>query len=187
MRNLKWPLYAIGLGPLAGIFVIILISVVGGSDSRGGLISYDESGESDVFLEKPSNFEIRLFNGELLTLSDELGSRPIMVDFWGSWCVPCRHEATALETVWRQYQDRVLFVGIDVFDTNARAQDFIREFNITYPVGPDPRGSIAIDYGLTGVPEKHFINQDGRVVRKLVGPMNEARLSSVLDELLETN
>ena len=180
----KWSLYAIGLAPLTVIFVIIVISVVRGSESRGGLVTFDSTGEADVLLDVPSDFEIELFSGGLFTLSPELGELPIMVDFWGSWCVPCRQEAAALEAVWREYEGRVLFVGIDVFDTDSRARDFIREFDITYPVGPDPRGTIAIEYGLTGVPEKHFIDRNGRVVRKLVGPLSEERLSAILGELL---
>ena len=60
----------------------------------------------------------------------------------------------------------------------------IREFDVSYPTGPDTKGKIAVSYGLTGVPEKFFIDRRGRVVRRLVGPMTEERLSGVLDELL---
>ena len=180
----KWSLYAIGLAPLAAIFVIIVISVVGGGGGRGGLVTFDDTGEVEVLRETPSDFTLELFSGESLTLSEEIGDRPILVDFWGSWCVPCRREAPVLETVWRQYQDRVLFVGVAVFDTDSRARDFLREFGVTYPSGPDPRGAIAIEYGLTGVPEKHFIDRGGRVVRKFVGPLSEERLSAILDDVL---
>ena len=147
----KWSLYAIGLAPLAGIFIIIVISVVGGGGGRGGLVTFDDTGEVEVLRETPSDFTLELFSGEVLTLSEEIGDRPILVDFWGSWCVPCRREAPVLETVWRRYQDRVLFVGVAVFDTDSRARDFLRGFGVTYPSGPDPRGAIAIE-----LEDKHF-------------------------------
>ena len=132
----KWSLYAIGLAPLAGIFIIIVISVVGGGSGRGGLVTFDDTGEVEVLRETPSDFTIELFSGQTLTLSEEIGERPILIDFWGSWCVPCRREAPVLETVWRQYQDRVLFVGVAVFDTDSRARDFLREFGVTLPLRP---------------------------------------------------
>ena len=79
----RWSLYAIGLAPLTAIFVIIVISVVGGGSGRGGLVTFDDTGEVEVLRETPSDFDLELFSGELLTLSEEIGERPILIDLLG--------------------------------------------------------------------------------------------------------
>ena len=184
MRVPKWALFLVGLGPLVGLFALLVWGMARG-DSGRGLAVFDSSGEAAVVQEIPTDFTLEVFNGPSLVLADVIGQQIVMVDFWGSWCVPCRREAATLERVWREYKDKgVLFIGIDVFDTDAKARAFIREFDVSYPTGPDPKGKIAVSYGLTGVPEKFFIDRRGRVVRRLVGPMTEERLAGVLDELL---
>ena len=185
MRVPRWALYVVGVLPLVALFGLLLWALLDDdAGSPGGLAVFDSSGEANVLRETPSDFTLLQFDGTTATLSEFLG-RPIMVDFWGSWCVPCRREAATLEKVWREYADRgVVFIGVDVFDTDSRARSFIREFDITYPVGPDPKGRIAVEYGLTGVPEKYFIDRQGRIVRKLVGPLSEDRLTEILDQLL---
>ncbi len=185
MRVPRWVLIAVGVGPLAAIFALLIWGLAfSGGGNPGGLSVNSETGEVRVVKALPAEFSLTLFDGTQLALSDLLG-RAVMLDFWASWCVPCRVEAETLEAVWRQYRDRnVVFVGIAVWDSESSARDFVRRFGTSYPVGTDPRGSIAVDYGVTGIPEKYFINTEGRIVRKLIGPMNEERLSRVLDQLL---
>ena len=82
----------------------------------------------------------------------------------------------------------VEFIGISIWDQEDdvcwRTSD---EYNVPYPNGIDGDGQIAIDYGVTGIPEKFFIDRDGRVVKRFAGPMNASRLRSILDELLADN
>jgi cytochrome c biogenesis protein CcmG/thiol:disulfide interchange protein DsbE len=77
----------------------------------------------------------------------------------------------------------VTFIGVDVQDSDANAREFLRRFGITYPNGPDPSGAIAVDYGMSGVPESYFIDREGRIVRKWQGPLDDERLRAFLDEL----
>ncbi len=129
------------------------------------------------------DFALTLFSGESLRLADLRGT-PVVVNFWASWCPPCRQEAPLLERTWRAYRARgVTFVGVDIWDSDADARRFLRDFAITYPNGPDP-GAVALDYGLTGIPETYFIDRDGQVVRKWIGPFTEESLRALLDELL---
>jgi cytochrome c biogenesis protein CcmG/thiol:disulfide interchange protein DsbE len=128
-------------------------------------------------------FTLRLFDGGSFELAATRG-RPVLVNFWASWCVPCEDEAATLERASRAYRDRVTFVGVDVQDTDASAREFLRRFGVTYPNGPDPGGTISVDYGMSGVPETYFLDRDGRVVRKWQGPLDDQRLRSFLDELL---
>ena len=77
------------------------------------------------------------------------------------------------------------FVGIDIWDRDEeRVAEFLRKTGASYIIGVDPRGELAVEFGVTGIPEKYFIDPSGVIVRKFVGPMNEARLSAILDELL---
>ena len=130
------------------------------------------------------DFTLPLFDGTTLRLAD-LRGRPVLVDFWASWCVPCREEAATLEQVWQSYHATdLLFIGVSVQDREVAAQDFLEEFAITYPNGRDADGRISIDYGLMGVPEKFLINRQGQIVRKLVGPVPAAVLTDLLDALI---
>ena len=187
MRVPRWVLYIAGVAPVGAIFALLLWGLVfrDGAGSPSGVTVFNSSGEADVILETPSEFTLLQFDGTTISLSDFIG-QPVMVDFWASWCLPCRQEAEALESVWRDYRDRgVMFIGVNAFDDSAgSARAFIREFGITYPVGSDPDGIIAIGYGVTGLPEKFFINREGRIVRRFVGAQTEESLTGVLDQLL---
>jgi cytochrome c biogenesis protein CcmG/thiol:disulfide interchange protein DsbE len=109
-----------------------------------------------------------------------------MIDFWSSWCPPCRAEASSLSKVYGDYKKKgVEFVGVAIWDTPDAARELLNAAGSKYPAGLDEKGVIAIDYGVTGIPEKYFLDRDGQIVRKFVGPMSESALRNLLDELLE--
>lgn len=131
------------------------------------------------------DFTLSLFDGGQLSLTDRHGS-VVVVNFWASWCSPCRDEAPALKRVWRDYEDKgVVFVGVNFKDITTKAMAFIEEFNITYPNGPDPYNRISRAYRITGVPETFLIAKDGRLVKQYIGPIAETRLRAGLEELLQ--
>jgi cytochrome c biogenesis protein CcmG/thiol:disulfide interchange protein DsbE len=78
----------------------------------------------------------------------------------------------------------VEFVGVAIWDVEDEARRFVAETGTAYPIGVDTKGNIAIDYGLTGIPEKYFIDADGMIVRKFVGPVSDEILESVFSEIL---
>ena len=150
----------------------------------GGVAVNTQPGEVEIRSGPARPFELALFDGTALTL-EELRGQVVMVDFWASWCPPCRAEAPTLARVYREYQGKgVEFVGVAIWDSAEDAQAYMQQFGVTYPSGLDPKGRMAMDYGVTGIPEKYFISRDGTVVKKFNGPMDEARLKQVLDELL---
>jgi cytochrome c biogenesis protein CcmG/thiol:disulfide interchange protein DsbE len=128
-------------------------------------------------------FSLPLFDGGQFDLAAARG-KPVLINFWASWCIPCEEEAAVLEQGSRAYRDRVVFVGVNVQDTEPLARDFLRRFGVTYPNGRDASGAIAVDYGMSGVPETYFVDRDGRIARKWQGALDEARLRTFLDELL---
>lgn len=156
-----------------------------GGAARRGAPGIFTSGQlvTPAFRQAP-DFTLDLYSGERLRVAD-LRGKPAMVDFWASWCPPCRQEAPLLAGLWPEYRERgVVFIGVNVWDNDQDARRFLSQFGITFPAGPDPRGQIAIDYGLTGIPEKYFIDRDGQVVRKWLGPTTEESLRGLLDEIL---
>jgi cytochrome c biogenesis protein CcmG/thiol:disulfide interchange protein DsbE len=131
------------------------------------------------------DFTLTLFEGSDITLSD-LKGQVVVVNFWASWCIPCRDEAPFLEQAWRKYRDQgVMFIGIDYLDTDKEAQAFLDEFGVSYPNGPDLGTRIAKQYHLTGVPETFFIAKDGRLGDMEIGPLTEERLVQGIEKLLQ--
>ena len=122
--------------------------------------------------------------GETLRLSDHLGKKPVVLNFWASWCLPCYEEAPVLEATWRRYRDRVLFLGINTQDKEEEALRFIAQFGLTFPQVYDPRGRVGVDYGMYGVPETFFIDREGRVLARHAGAIDEATLARYLEEAL---
>jgi cytochrome c biogenesis protein CcmG/thiol:disulfide interchange protein DsbE len=89
----------------------------------------------------------------------------VIVNFWASWCIPCKEEAPLLESVWQRYRDRgLVVVGVDINDLRGDARRFARENEMSYPLVYDGPGRTTSDFGLTGVPETFFVARDGRLV-----------------------
>jgi cytochrome c biogenesis protein CcmG, thiol:disulfide interchange protein DsbE len=94
-----------------------------------------------------------------------LRGKPVVLNFWASWCVPCKGEATMLESAWQRYRKQgVVFLGVDYHDVTSDARTFLSHHGVTYTTIQDGSGLIGDRYGLTGVPETYFINRRGRLV-----------------------
>jgi cytochrome c biogenesis protein CcmG/thiol:disulfide interchange protein DsbE len=129
-------------------------------------------------------FTLTTFEGETIAL-DELKGQVVVINFWASWCPPCREEAAYLERTWRKYQDQgVVFVGVDYADTEKAALAYIGEFDITYPNGPDTGTRISQAYRIRGVPETFFVGKQGQLRGVHIGPLKPPQLDKKIEELL---
>jgi cytochrome c biogenesis protein CcmG/thiol:disulfide interchange protein DsbE len=139
---------------------------------------------SPLLAKRAPSFTLPLFEGGTLRLED-LRGKVIFLNFWASWCPPCRAEARTLEAASREYRDRgIVFVGVDIQDKEEDARAFLREFAITYPNGIDRGNRIAFDYGVWGVPETFIVDREGRISYKHVGAIDRQTMAAKLDEAL---
>jgi cytochrome c biogenesis protein CcmG/thiol:disulfide interchange protein DsbE len=150
-----------------------------------GLLNKGEEGSGSSMLNREApDFTLNLFGGGTFTLSENRG-QPVVMNIWASWCEPCWEEASVLEEGWRSYRDQgVIFVGVNVMDSRGDAEAFLKQFDVTYPNGPD-ESDIYFQYRATGTPETFFIDRDGVIVQKFMGPLDAEQLSASVEELLK--
>jgi cytochrome c biogenesis protein CcmG, thiol:disulfide interchange protein DsbE len=117
----------------------------------------------------------------------EFRGRPIVVDFFASWCVPCKAELPRLARAWERLGSRVAFVGVDVNDSTAHALALLRADHVGYPVGTDPDDVAALRFHLVGLPTAVFIGADGRVVYSQTGQLSEGSLNHWLRRLVASS
>lgn len=117
--------------------------------------------------------------GPRVTLSS-LRGRPAAINFWASWCQPCRHEAPQLERFARSLHGQARLVGVDWSDGLSGARSFLHRYGWTFPVLRDAEGTVGARYGLIGLPTTFVLNSRGQIVRTLSGPQTESRLRAAL-------
>ncbi|MGH2700304.1 MAG: TlpA family protein disulfide reductase [Actinomycetota bacterium] len=126
----------------------------------------------------------RLDGSGSLALGDFEG-RPVLINFWASWCVPCEEEAAVFDTMAEQFEGEVAFLGVNIKDAPSDARAFEQRFDVGYPSVRDEGRTIEDDYGLTGQPETFLISADGTIVEHIPGAVTDAAyLQGLLDDLV---
>jgi cytochrome c biogenesis protein CcmG, thiol:disulfide interchange protein DsbE len=123
-------------------------------------------------------FELEQLDGaKTVSLADYRG-KAIVLNFWASWCAPCKDEAPELESVWQRWRDKdVVIVGVDLQDFGTDAQRFVDRYDLSYPVLRDTQNWTWGRYGLSGLPETYFVDRQGRLVGEHVeGPVSAEEL-----------
>jgi cytochrome c biogenesis protein CcmG/thiol:disulfide interchange protein DsbE len=113
------------------------------------------------------------------------GGRVIVINFWASWCGPCRAETPALNLAWKHWRsDLVTFVGVDVRDSEGDARAFAQSARILYPIGHDGSGRTARAYGVEALPATFIVSPRGRVVARFLGPVSQETLAAAIERTL---
>ncbi len=129
------------------------------------------------------DFKLTTFEGHSLSLAD-LRGKGVVLNFWASWCPPCRTEVPYFESTYRAYRERgVQFVGVAIQDKPESARAFLKELGVTYPAGLDEGSEISWRYQLAGLPTTVFITREGKVSRYWTGALSERQLVSFVKEI----
>ncbi len=129
-------------------------------------------------------FKVTTFDGKTISFED-LKGKPIVLNFWASWCVPCKAEARDLEEAYELFKDLgVEFVGVAVQDTREDALNFIKKYGLSYPNGLDETGDLARDYKIYGIPKTFVIDREGRFIFMHTGSITKELLSKQIKKLI---
>lgn len=163
--------------------VVAVVSAIVGLLSTG--LGRDPSSVASPLIGRVApDFTLSRLDGPALTLST-LRGQVVVLNFWASWCAECHTEQAALDQTWKKFQDSgVVVVGVNFQDTTADASDYVRAAGVSYPVVLDTDSRTALAYGLRGVPETFIVDRDGRIVERVIGPVNATRLSKTISSLL---
>jgi cytochrome c biogenesis protein CcmG/thiol:disulfide interchange protein DsbE len=144
------------------------------------------SGPAPHFAVTMYDFSPIAMSGQQVQLKD-LRGKAVVINFWASYCDPCKAEAPMLERVWNDYRDKgVILLGINTNDPLKNALDYLTQYGITYPNAPDEGSRIENAYRITGIPETFVINTQGKIVRHFMSEPNERDLRNMIDQALES-
>jgi thiol-disulfide isomerase/thioredoxin len=169
------------------MMMLVLIASVGGCGlSRANQTSNVEITENN---EKPSlsefaSVEISLFSGEQIKISD-LKGKVVLLNFWASWCPPCRWEMPYFEKAWKEYKDQdVVFIGISQ-DLNLNdAKEFADSTGVTYYLGLDPGNKLSIDLNIIELPTTIILDKNGNIERRFTKSIGEKLLNRILNQVI---
>jgi thiol-disulfide isomerase/thioredoxin len=178
---------AVGTGVL--LIVVLVVGWAGGGSSN---VSYVDGSNNAVLYAAGHRPVAPDFTGTTLTGSplsfSSYRDKVVVLNFWGSWCVPCRGEASTLSEVAAQYHSSgVAFLGVDVRDTTASAEAFVRSFGITYPSVSDPSSVVTLDFTsvvpIAGTPTTLVIDRTGHIAGAVFGSVTYPELTTILTKV----
>ena len=169
----------------------MVVLVIAGVVGLIALLAYGVASESDdkeVTGERAPEFSLPpLEGGEERSLADFRG-QVVVLNYWASWCEPCRDESPLLERWHQKISPRnATVLGVDVLDVTSDAQDFIDRYDLTYPHLRDKDGSTQDELGITGYPETFVIDRQGRIAARARGPVDEEFMRANVAPLVREN
>ena len=137
---------------------------------------------------KITSFTTKLINSyenqNSLTINDKTSS-PIIINFWASWCGPCRVEMKHIQKVWEKYEGEVLIIGIATQDTQDAVENFVSDMNVTYPITIDIDSSLAREYRISRIPTTIFVDNKGNIHKKSIGIISDEFIENTIIEMFE--
>lgn len=159
---------ALAVGAVVALLGLLVWKVAFGSDN--GVTGPLAAGDTPA---APA-FDLERLDGDGRISLESLRGQAVVLNWWATWCSPCREEMPLLQEAWQRWEGKgVVFVGIDVQDLRSDAREFLEETGVTYENVYDGKGSTVGRYGLTGYPETYFIDADGDVVYRIAGPIDD--------------
>ena len=167
-RRRRWLRILLAIVPAVAFMALLSVAVFR-SDTQA------EAGKS-----APS-FELALLDGSGVLTDEDLEGRPVVINFWASWCIPCREEAPLFERAWKAYRDEgVMVLGVNIKDAESDARAFVKEFGITYPVVRDLNQDLTKNFGVRGLPETFFVDHRWTFVGAISGERSDEEQGTVI-------
>lgn len=136
----------------------------------------------------PPDFELETMSGEVVKLSDLKGKK-VILNFWASWCGPCKAEMPHMEKYYKQHKEssNVEIVAVNLTSAERRGLDgvteFIDSYGLTFPIPLDKDGKVSGDYSVITIPTTFFLGTDGKLSQKIIGPMDESMIEELVNNL----
>lgn len=166
---------------LSTIPILILLLLISCNQERA-------QSETQSELPQAKDFTLESVDGTKKVSLEDFKGKPVVINFWASWCGPCKEEMPLFEKTWKKYKD-VAFVGIDVMDDRNNAQEFLKDKDVTYTNLYDPTGEVSNKYGVIALPATFFLDKEGKIVVKNYGPFiggeGRKKLKLYLKEITE--
>lgn len=174
--------------------MIVLMVKMNGSDGKAKESVDDEqnsSGTEKIGLEQgntPPNFKLTTFDDEVIELS-ALKGKKVILNFWASWCGPCKAEMPHMQNYYENYaeEDNVEIVAVNMTTQERRGltgiEEFIADYELTFPTPLDKEGDVIIDYGVVTIPTTYILGTNGRLEQKVVGPMDEKTIRKLVEHI----
>ncbi len=128
------------------------------------------------------DFTLPTLDGGEFNLAAQRG-KPVVLNFWATWCIPCQREMPALQRAAEQYKDAVVFAGVDQGETVEAVQRYLDEMNVTFTIPMDGRGDVGVEYNVRGLPTTYFIDADGVIRSVWMGEMNAIVLAEQIAKI----
>ncbi len=148
-----------------------------------GAVFYSRQLTATVAVGEPApEFTLPNLEGEQVSLSD-LRGKVVFLNFWTTWCDPCKEETPDLQAFWEKHRDNVVLLGINKEDPDILIDQFMEEYRITYPVLKDKKGQISDLYQTRGIPESFVVDEEGVLRYKHVGPLTLEQMEEIVENL----
>lgn len=179
---------------IATMIVLMVKSTIEENQPIENMAGLDENTDSpieEVGLEQgdtPPNFELETMSGDVVKLSDLKGKK-VILNFWASWCGPCKAEMPHMEQYYQKYKEseNVEILAVNLTSSERRGlkgvEEFISSYGLTFPIPLDEEGNVGDDYSVITIPSTFLLGTDGKLSQKIIGPMDENMIEELVNNL----
>ncbi|MCU6710052.1 redoxin domain-containing protein [Paenibacillus sp. J5C_2022] len=167
------------------IIILIAVFLIGGYAIGSTLFGKEDTGQIEVGMEPPA-FTLADLGGNPQSLSDYEG-QPVIINFWGTFCEPCVKEMPEFERQYEKWKDDGLVIlAINLSEDTLSVNNFVKRFNLSYPILRDVNRKTERKYGLRQYPTTFFVKPDGKLMEVVVGGMSEEQIDVRVERLLQS-
>ncbi len=165
-------------GAILGMIILIAGDIIGSSDYGSAARTQLQPGGPSSGKPAPE-FTINSPSGSVIDFS-EFSGKPLVINFWATWCGPCRLEMPYLEARYRTYEDQLNIIAVNSGESEHVVIEFVKDLDLTFTIGMDKSGEVQKDYLVIGLPRTFFVDKDGIILAQHIGSMSEKQLDEYL-------